>query len=276
MKNRTASYIFIILSAWSAGYFAALETASPSFFSFSFVWLFAGIVFFLRFLCIRRKNGGAHFIPLEWFKPTGRRIITAAAAVFIFTAAVNLYFICTPVISDGTERIQYAILLGGGLTRKGALAPGAERRVRKAAEYMKAHPDVKIVVSGGKGPFAPCAESLVLASELERYGIAADRIIQEPKAKDTIQNLSFSAGLIARDSGMNMQTALSGPVAVVTSDFHLARAERIARRQGYRAVFGIAAETPRLFIVDSYAREILAYSKLNLRILLTHKPAELY
>jgi uncharacterized SAM-binding protein YcdF (DUF218 family) len=276
MKNRRASYIFIVLAVWSAGYFIALEIASPSFFSFSFIWLFLGIIFFLCFLSIRRKNGNEKFVPYRWLTSAGKRIISAAAAIFILTASINLYFICTPSVSDGTEQVQYVILLGGGITRDGTLAPGAERRVQRTAEYMKVHPCVKVVVSGGKGPFAPCAESFVLASELERYGIAADRVIQEPVARDTIQNFSYSALLIAQNSGMNIRTALSRPIAVVTSDFHLARAERIARREGYVSVCGIAAETPELFIIDSYAREILAYCKLNIRIFLTHKPSQIY
>lgn len=276
MKNRTVSFVFIIAAAWSAAYFVALEIVSPSVFSFSFVWLFVGVVFFLRFLSIRRKDGDENFVPFGRLKPAVRRIIIAAAAVFILAASVNLYFICTPAVSDGTEQIQYVILLGGGITREGKLVPAAERRALKTAEYMKAHPDVKAVVSGGKGPFAPCAESLVLAAELERHGVAADRIIQEGEARDTIQNFSYSARLMAQDSGTDVRTALSKPVAVVTSDFHLARAERIARRLGYTEVYGITAGTPRLFILNSYVREILAYCKLNMRILLTHKPAEMY
>lgn len=276
MKNRTASFVFIIPAAWSAGYFVALEIASPSFFSFSFVWLFVGIIFFLRFLSIRGKNGDEDFVPFGRLSSAVRLIIIAAAAIFVLTASVNLYFICTPAVSGGTEQIQYVILLGGGITREGKLVSAAERRALKTAEYMKAHPDVKAVVSGGKGPFAPCAESLVLASELERHGVAADRIIQEDEARDTIQNLSYSARLMAQDSGTDIRESLSKPVAVVTSDFHLARAERIARRLGYKAVYGIPAGTPRLFILNSYAREILAYCKLNIRILLTHKPAEMY
>jgi len=276
MKNRTASYVFIIIAAWCTGYFAALEIASPSIFSFSFVWLFAGIAFFLWFLNIKRKNSDEDFVLSGALKPVCKRIIIVVAAAFILTASINLYFICTPAVSDGTEDIQYVILLGGGITREGILAPGAEQRALKTAAFMKTHPAAKVVVSGGKGRFAPCAESLVLASELERYGVAADSIIQEPEAQDTIQNLSYSARLIARDSGMDIRAALSIPVAVITSDFHLARAERIARRQGYTVVYGIAAETPKLFIIDSYAREILAYCKLDLRILFTHKPEKIY
>jgi uncharacterized SAM-binding protein YcdF (DUF218 family) len=276
MKNRTASYIFVILSVLFTGYFIALEIVSPAFFSFCFIWLFAGIIFFLFFLNTRSKNSDARFVLPGRIKPGVKRIIAAAAAAFVFISVVNVYFICTPVVSDGTEQVQYVILLGGGITRKGTLPPGTERRVQKTAEYMKEHPSVKAVVSGGKGPFAPCAESTVLSSGLVGCGISADRIIQEDKARDTIENFSYSALLMAQDAGISKKKALSRPVAVVTSDFHLARAERIARRQGYAAVYGITAETPLLFIVNSYAREILAYIKLNVRILITQKPASLY
>ena len=275
MKNRTASYIFLILSAWSAGYFSALEITSPSLLSFSFIWLLFAVIFLLLFLNTRRKNAEQRFVLLERASSGIKRALAAVVAVFCFIAGVNLFFICTPQVSDGNEQAGYIIVLGGGITHEGVLSPGSRERAQKAAAYMKIHPQVKAVVSGGKGRFVPWPESFALASELERYGIPPERILQEDKALDTIQNFSYSAAIIAHDADCSIKEALSSPVVVVTSDFHLARSERIARREGYTAVYGIAADTPRLFILNNYAREILSYIKLNMRILLTGKPAEL-
>lgn len=276
MKNRTASYIFLILAAWSAGYFTALEIISPSLLSFSFIWLLFAVIFLVLFFNTRRKDAEQRFVLFGRIKPGTKRAIAAAAVVLCFTAGINLFFICTPSVSDGNEQAGYIIVLGGGITHEGVLSPGSKKRAQKAAVYMKSHPQVKAVVSGGKGRFVPWPESFALASELEQYGIPPERILQEDKALDTIQNFSYSAAVIARDAGCSIKEALSSPVIVVTSDFHLARSERIARREGYTAVYGIAADTPRLFILNNYAREILSYIKLNMRILLTGKPAELY
>jgi uncharacterized SAM-binding protein YcdF (DUF218 family) len=275
MKNRTASYIFLILSAWSAGYFSALEITSPSLLSFSFVWLFFAVIFLLLFLNTRRKDAEQRFLLFERASSGIKRILAVAAAVFCFIAGVNLFFICTPQVSDGNEQAGYLIVLGGGITHDGALSSGSKKRVQKAAEYMKSHPQVKAVVSGGKGRFVPWPESFALAAGLEQYGIRAERILQEDKALDTIQNFSYSAALIASDADCSVKEALSHPVIVVTSDFHLARSERIARREGYTSVYGIAADTPCLFILNNYTREILSYIKLNMRILLTGKPTAL-
>jgi len=268
--------MYLVAASWSAGYFVALEIAVPSVVSFSSVWLLAGIFFFWCFLRTGRKNGDDTYTPLQYFHPALRIVCACFSAAVILAALVTAFRIALPSVSSGGESARYVILLGGGVSARGTLSQATFLRVRKTADYMKAHPSVKAVVTGGKSFFAPCAESVVLASELERLGIAPERIIQEDRAADTIQNFSYSAALISRDAGVNVKTALSLPVAVVTSDYHLARAKRLARMLGYTSVYGIPAETPPLFTVTSWVREIGAYWKLDMRVIFTRSPSKLY
>jgi uncharacterized SAM-binding protein YcdF (DUF218 family) len=276
MKNRTAAYILLAAGLAALGYFTALKISSPGFIiSFTCIWFVAGIVSLAAcFLFFRRsKNGKAE---CRWWKHLpgwARKTMAFAAAAGVLAACISLYYILTPRLSDGHEKVSYLIILGGGIRQDATLGPVPLKRIKKAAEYMKVHPEVKAVVTGGKGPFEPCTEALVMAKALAAQGISETRILQEDRARDTIQNFSYSAQIASADAAIPISDFLASPIAVVTSDYHLTRAERLARREGYAAVYGIASKTPVLFIPDTYSREICSYIKLELRILLTGKPA---
>ncbi len=271
------SLIFLILAVLSFAYFVLINIASPgtflgTVFSFSAVWFWIA-VFFAVLFALEKRNV---------LKKICGRISKRIKIIFIFLfcagvliSGLNLFFICTPRLSDGNENVRYVIVLGGGITKDAKLTNSVQNRVRVASEYLKAHSDSLAVVTGGKGRFDPCPESDVLKPALASYGIDENRILAENKAKDTIQNFMFSAELFAEHDGISIEEVLASPVAVVTSDFHIARAERLASRMGFSDVYGVASKTPPLFVLNSYCREICCYVKLNLRILLTGKPNHL-
>lgn len=271
------SLIFLILAVLSGVYFVLINIASPgtflgTIFSFSAVWFWIAVFFALLFVLERRK-----LLKIICGKISKRIkiILISLVCVGFFIAGLNLFFICTPRLSDGKENVRYVIVLGGGITKDAKLTDSVQNRVRVASEYLKSHPASLAVVTGGKGKFSPCPESDVLKPALASYGIDGNRILAENKAKDTIQNFMFSAKLFAEYDGISMEEVLASPVAVVTSDFHIARAERLASRMGFSDVYGVASKTPPLFVLNSYCREICCYIKLNLRILLTGKPKHL-
>lgn len=266
--------ILISLSALSFLYFLLLQLSSPgtlagTFLGFSAVWLYLAV--FLALLAVLEKKKGIKKVWLGLRKRT-RTVVCLVLALGAAVSALNLAFILNPEVSDGSENVKYVILLGGGVTKDARLTESVQMRVEKAAEYLKAHPDALAVVTGGKGSFAPCPEADVLKPALASLGVDESRILAEDKALDTIQNFMYSARLLAEHDGVEVSDVLSSPVAVVTSRFHLARAERIARRMGFKEVYGAGSKVPSLFVLNTYCREILAYVKLNLRILLTGKP----
>ncbi len=271
------SVIFLILSILSGAYFVLINIASPgtflgTIFSFSAVWLLIAVFFALLFVLERQKILKKILLGIS---KTSKIILVSFICAGVFIAGLNLFFICTPRLSDGNENVRYVIVLGGGITKDAKLTDSVQNRVRVASEYLKSHPTSLAVVTGGKGKFAPCPESDVLKPVLASYGIDENRILAENKAKDTIQNFMFSAELFAEHDGISVEEVLASPVAIVTSDFHIARAERLASRMGFSDVYGVASKTPPLFILNSYCREICSYVKLNLRILFTGKPKHL-
>lgn len=274
MKNKTflqhlSSALLLCLAVSGIGYYAVLQIKEPSVIGFSLVWLASG-VFFLYAGC--RRFFGKPLFRKKLSRKTGFAV-AAAAFMCACLCAVMTHRICTPVIADGSERPLYLFVLGGGITRKGTLGRIPKARIEAAALYLKTHEETKAVVSGGTGKFMPCAEAPVLAAYLAELGIPQERIIQEDKAKDTIENFIFGAECAAADSGIKIETLLENPLVIITSWYHLARAELLARRLGFSRVSGIAAKTSPLFTVNAFAREICAWIKLYIRIFLTGRPS---
>lgn len=264
---------WLILAVLFNVYFVAMRICSPetifgSFFSFSSVWFWLSVVCFVIF-CLRKYHLWKK--SLRAFKI----VVFSVLGAGILISGINLWFICHPKLADGSENPEYVILLGGGITKDAHLTDSVKRRVAVVADYLKANPDAVCVVTGGKGLFAPCPESDVLKPALESLGIEGNRVLAENQAKDTIQNFQYSIKILSEYSGRSVEEILAAPITIITNDFHLARAERLARRMGFLNVVGVSAKTPALFVLNAYSREILSYIKLNLRIFLTGKPAKI-
>ena len=143
---------------------------------------------------------------------------------------------------------------------------------QKAAEYLTIHQECVCVVTGGTLKWLPYPEAPAIKNHMIKKGIASDRILIEDKAKDTIQNLEFSCRLISETFEIPLQEVLESKVVIVTSRFHLRRAERLAKRIGYKNIKGLGSKCPAVYILHNYFRETCAYVKLNARIIFTGKP----
>lgn len=265
--------IWLFLAIISNLYFVLLQLMSPAsffgaFFSFSAVWFWISVVCMTVF--VFRKKHLWRKIPAIF-----RKIFYFFLFTGIIISTANFYFITHPKLSDGSENPEYVILLGGGITKNAELSKSVQQRIKLCALYLNEHPQALCVVTGGKLPFAPCPESDVLKPALESCGIASERILAEDKSRDTIQNFQFSVRLISEYTGKSVEEVLASPVTIITNDFHIARAERLARRMGFSDYYGLCARTPFIFKANSYFREIFCYIKLNLRIIFTRKPERL-
>ncbi len=266
-------YFYWTLAFVFNAYFVALQIASPgtflgTIFSFSFVWFLLSVAFI--FLGFASSKG-----LLKRLKRNQKIVFATVLAFFCTVALGNFIAIANPRLASGSEKVKYVIVLGGGITKDAELTDSIKERISVAADYIKNQPDAIAVVTGGKGPFSPCPESDILKPALVAQGIPEDFVLAENKAKDTIQNFLYSAQILAQHEGVSVSQILNSPVAVVTNDFHLARAERLAKRMGFLDVYGVAAKTPALFRLNTYCREICCYVKLNLRILFTGKPKKI-
>ncbi len=265
--------LLLILGILSISYDATLILLNPgtfwdNVFSFTHIWLALGA--YLIFLAIYRIKTKHSFWSTwkRWVKLT----VVSLGALAALISIINLSFILTPEIVSVEEPAEHVILLGGGISKDGKLPKSVISRVEKAAEYLNKNPDSICVVSGGTLDWLPYPEAPELKRQLLARGVEADRILVEDQAKDTIQNFQFSCKILARHKGMTLAEVLNTPTAIVTSRFHLRRSERLARRMGFKNIKGIPAPCPPIYVLHNYVREICAYVKLNLRILVTGKP----
>lgn len=126
---------------------------------------------------------------------------------------------------------DYVIILGAQW-RKGGPSEVLRRRLDKAVEYLKENPGTQVIVSGGQGNNEPVSEAAGMRGYLVDAGINDERILVEDTSVNTFQNLVFSGRLLDRENDK---------VVIVTNNFHVFRSIRIAEKQGYKNVEGMAA-----------------------------------
>ena len=131
--------------------------------------------------------------------------------------------------------------------------------VRDARTDTGAHPNALAVVSGGQGEGEDITEAEAMANYLTAHGIDSARIVQEDQSRTTRENLENSFAIL-RVRGYDPADG----VGIVTSEYHVFRAKRMARALGAEPV-GIAAETtlPSMRI-NYFIREAFAAAYMQL------------
>ena len=147
---------------------------------------------------------------------------------------------------------QVILVLGSG-TPQGQPSPALRARLDKALELAQAHPKAWVVVSGGVDFGETLSEGQVMGNYLRAQGLDARRILQEERSTSTELNLRYSLPLL-QAQGLGPEAV----VAVVTSDFHTVRAQRIARKVGYTRTLPVAAPTPLYIRYNAWLREYFA------------------
>ena len=164
------------------------------------------------------------------------RLFTFLLCILVAAACVTEAFIIKASFGSPEADCPYLVVLGAKVRSDGpSLSLG--NRIDAAFDYLKAHPDTVAIVSGGQGPDEPMTEAQAMYDALTARGIAPDRIWLEDKAASTWENLQFSLKLIEEKTGHRPET-----VAVVSSEYHLFRAELFTKAAGAEFI-GIPAET---------------------------------
>ncbi|MDH6711137.1 uncharacterized SAM-binding protein YcdF (DUF218 family) [Kitasatospora sp. MAA19] len=157
---------------------------------------------------------------------------------------------------------DYLVVLGAALDGCEPGPPLAARLdaalERLTAEEAAGHTPL-LLVTGGKGPHEECTEAAAMARYLAARGVPADRIRREERAVNTVENLRFSAALMAAERTGYRCT-------VVTSGFHTVRAALAAHRAGAPArvlgADGLLAHGPYALLREAVGTA-LAYPRAN-------------
>lgn len=165
-------------------------------------------------------------------------------ALFVVSfAAIQLFVIQAGMRTQATDtQAEYYIVLGALVNPDGQPSAALAARCDTAAELLAENPDSKAVLCGGQGSNEPCTEADSMFAYLtEQKGVDPARLLREDASTNTIENLENARTLIETAEARDHE---SYTAAVVTSDYHLARAKVLMRRAGYEEGLGVPAPTP--------------------------------
>lgn len=188
-----------------------------------------------------------------------RAIRSGEAVVLLVFGMVELLILSGIRTADAEKDCRYVIVLGAKVDGD-RLTDALKQRLDRAAEYLHAHEETKVIVSGGQGSDELVPEAYVMADYLKNCGIEPDRILQEDRSTTTRENLIYSGKLILRDEKAEHYKDIQ--VGVVTNSFHMYRAVCIARQVGYNKVLAIAAPTTRIMFANYMTREFFGVLKM--------------
>jgi len=180
-------------------------------------------------------------------------IVQAGHIIFLVIAAyacLQMYRETRNLPSEDAD--QTMIVLGCGLEGERP-SQMLWRRLTAAESYLRQHPDIPVIVSGGKGSDEIMSEAQCMKNWLMDHGISEERIFMEDRSSNTFENLRFSGTVITENS-------LPEKIIIVTNNFHSCRAAMIARKQGYSYTSFPAKTTWWLFPV-SVLREVFGIAK---------------
>lgn len=213
--------------------------------NFYFIWLILAVVVMTFAILLKRGFFITHF-PL-WIRRTF--VILLCMGVMIFGIVEG--FIISGFSMKGQPGADYVIVLGAQMKADGP-SKALQYRLDEAIRYLNENPSSKVIVSGGQGSDEHISEAQGMYEYLVEKGIEKDRIIKEDKSVNTTQNLAFSAEYLDRERDS---------VAVVTNNFHVFRAVKIAEKAGYQNVCGIAAKGEPFLQINNMMREFFGVMK---------------
>ena len=171
-------------------------------------------------------------------------------ALFIF-AAVEIR-ILSGMKDEKEAECPFIIVLGAQIQGM-SVTNSLRRRLDRAVSYLEAHPDTKVIVSGGRGKGESVTEAEAMRDYLENRGIGQNRIILEDRSTSTKENLIFSKKFISD---------LKKPVGIVTNNFHMFRAKACAGKLGYENPCGLSAGSNPVLFLNYMTREFFAVWKM--------------
>lgn len=177
---------------------------------------------------------------------------TKAVLASLFAVPVAGFVLAEATASKGNLKGETDYLLILGYTLKNDEAePVLKMRCAKAAQYLAVNKNTLAIACGGiTKKNQTKTEAQVIKELLVANGVEEERIILEDKSRTTAENF-FNAKKL-------MEKGDKASVALLSSDFHLLRANLLAKKCGLNAKT-LAAPTPEGMKIPCYIREFFAF-----------------
>ncbi len=242
--------VFGILGILCLMYYGVIVIYSGAGTSFSAIWIILALGFFAAAAVMKFYPRFRDKIPVQ-----------LEVAVITFFSAIAFIFVVVELmmgfssISFQKESVNYVIVLGAQV-RGNKISRTLERRLDKAVEYAAYHPNTVFVLSGGQGFGEDITEAKCMENYLTAHGISQERLVLEEKSTSTKENLKFSDEL----TGCSKKNT-----GILSNNFHVYRAVKLAEKLGYKHPYGIAAVSDPIMQVHYVVREVAALVKEKLR-----------
>lgn len=142
-----------------------------------------------------------------------------------------------------------ALLVLGAAQYDGVPSPALERRLAGAARLFEAGCAPLVVVSGGARAGDRTTEGATGVAWLAARGLPPPSLLAEPRARTTVENLSFASELVPADRWL-----------IVTDELHTVRAAYVAERLGLTAeALGVASGGGRVAYALRETTALVAY-----------------
>lgn len=195
MRKLSVKPLHLILSG--LGLALIVYALYPKGISYTNVGIYAICIFgFLTFINF------AVFDLIEFkYKAIIRKIISVflGTSLAVFTvASIIIYTVPREVSGKG----NYTLVVMGAKVIGAEPSGVLKGRLDTAYDYLISNPEIKCIVSGGKGSDEEVTEAYVMKEYLVSHGISEKRIYTEDEAKSTRENIEFSLE-VARENSLN-------------------------------------------------------------------------
>ena len=183
------------------------------------------------------------------------RILCFLLILGIIAAAITGSFIVKAAHAQAAQSCDHIVVLGAAV--HGTVPSlSLSERIQAAYDYLSANPNTIAILTGGQGRGEEITEAACMYRELTDMGIDASRLILEETSTNTIENLRNALNIVENATGIRPQR-----IGIVSSEYHLFRAELFAKQLGLES-FGIPAKTSWITLRINYTlREIVAVWK---------------
>lgn len=212
---------YLVLGLAAVVYYFVLWHASRLGLSMSMMWPVIGVILIVcGFLC------DSPVLP-RWLHIAWRACLCAGLAGVLALECL----VISGLHATAPAGMEYLIVLGARVDPDGP-SPALNRRLNAVMACIDNHPDAVIIASGGQGRDEPMSEAQCIRDELVKRGVDESRIVLEDKSTATIENIQYS---------MALMDSPDAEVGIVTNNYHVYRATRLARKAGLTHAHGIAA-----------------------------------
>ncbi len=216
---------------------------------FAWIWLVLAAILEGGAVLIRYGKNHPGFFP-GWVK--------YAVSAVVLLGIVCFAALCSLVVSgmktSARKNLDYVVVLGAHV--KGDVPSKAlELRLKAALKYARENEDTILVLSGGQGFGEDITEAKCMENYLTAHGISRERLVLEEKSTNTKENLKFSDEL----TGCSKKNT-----GILSNNFHVYRAVKIAEKAGYEHPYGIAAPSDPIMQVHYVVREAAALIKAKI------------